>query len=133
MLIQARMAQLVREAGRVTVQHLAGYERQRRHATLLAVSLDLATTLTDQAMDLFERLIGGMFRRAEGGVTSRFAQNRTLSRQASNPGLSQTEVCGRHTVTPLNLAIAVAKPSFKTRLKGKLFVHGSCRAVLSKR
>jgi TnpA family transposase len=63
---QARMAQLVREAGRVTVQHLAGYERQRRHATLLAVSLDLATNLTDQAMDLFERLVGGMFRRAEG-------------------------------------------------------------------
>lgn len=63
---QARMAQLVREAGRVTVQHLAGYERQRRHATLLAVSLDLATNLTDQAMDLFERLVGGLFRRAEG-------------------------------------------------------------------
>ena len=63
---QARMAQLVREAGRVTVRHLAGYERQRRHATLLAVSLDLATHLTDQAIDLFERLIGGMFRRAEG-------------------------------------------------------------------
>jgi TnpA family transposase len=63
---QARMAQLVREAGRVTVRHLAGYERQRRHATLLAVSLDLANHLTDQAIDLFERLIGGMFRRAEG-------------------------------------------------------------------
>ena len=63
---QARMAQLVREAGRVTVQHLAGYERQRRQGTLLAVSLDLATHLTDQAIDLFERLVGGMFRRAEG-------------------------------------------------------------------
>ena len=49
---QARIAQLVREAGRVTVQHVAGYKRQRRQATLLAVSLDLATNLTDQAMDL---------------------------------------------------------------------------------
>ena len=29
---QARLAQLVREAGRTTVQHVAGYERQRRHA-----------------------------------------------------------------------------------------------------
>jgi len=64
---QARMAQLVREAGRVTVQHLAGYERQRRQGTLLAVSLDLATHLTDQAIDLFERLVGGMFRRAKDG------------------------------------------------------------------
>jgi hypothetical protein len=41
---QARMAQLVREAARVTVQHIAGYERQRRHATLVAVSLDLAAS-----------------------------------------------------------------------------------------
>jgi hypothetical protein len=38
---QARLAQLAREAGRVTVQHVAGYERQRRHATLVAIGLDL--------------------------------------------------------------------------------------------
>ncbi len=63
---QARMAQLVREAARVTVQHIAGYERQRRHATLVAVSLDLAASLTDQAIDLFDRLVGTMFRKAEG-------------------------------------------------------------------
>jgi hypothetical protein len=29
---QARLVQLAREAGRTTVQHVAGYERQRRHA-----------------------------------------------------------------------------------------------------
>jgi TnpA family transposase len=63
---QARMAQLVREAGRVTVQHIADYERQRRHATLVAISLDLAASLTDQAIDLFDRLVGAMFRKAEG-------------------------------------------------------------------
>ena len=63
---QARLAQLAREAGRTTVQHVAGYERQRRHATLVAVTLDLAASLTDQAVDLFDRLIGTMFRKAEG-------------------------------------------------------------------
>jgi hypothetical protein len=63
---QARMAQLVREASRVMVQHIAGYERHRRHATLVAVSLDLAASLTDQAIDLFDRLVGAMFRKAEG-------------------------------------------------------------------
>jgi hypothetical protein len=35
---QARLAQIVREAGRTTVQHVAGYERPRRHATLVAIS-----------------------------------------------------------------------------------------------
>ena len=63
---QARLAQLAREADRTTVQHVAGYERQRRHATLVAISLDLCADLTDQAVDLFERLVGAMFRKAEG-------------------------------------------------------------------
>jgi hypothetical protein len=63
---QARLALLAREAGRTTVQHVASYERQRRHATLVAISLDLAASLTDQAIDLFDRLIGAMFRKAEG-------------------------------------------------------------------
>jgi TnpA family transposase len=63
---QARLAQLAREATRVTVQHVAGYERQRRHATLVAISLDLGAALTDQAIDLFDRLVGAMFRKAEG-------------------------------------------------------------------
>ena len=63
---QARLAQLAREAGRTTVQHVAGYERQRRHATLVATSLGVAASLTDAAIDLFDRLIGAMFRKAEG-------------------------------------------------------------------
>ena len=62
---QARLAQLAREAGRTTVQHVAGYERQRRHATLVATSLDIAASLTDHAIDLFDRMIGAMFRKAE--------------------------------------------------------------------
>ena len=63
---QARLAQLSREADRTTVQNIAAYERQRRHATLTAVALDLAPSLTDHAIDLFDRLVGAMFRKAEG-------------------------------------------------------------------
>jgi len=63
---QARLTQLAREADRTTVQHVAGYERQRRHATLVAISLGVAASLTDAAIDLFDRLIGAMFRKAEG-------------------------------------------------------------------
>src|SRR6516225_9393506 len=62
---QGRLAQLAREAGRTTIQHIAGYERQRRHATLVAVTLDLITNLTDHAIDLFDRLVGTMFRKVE--------------------------------------------------------------------
>jgi TnpA family transposase len=62
---QARLAQLAREAGRTTAQHIAGYEPQRRHATLVATTLELGATLTDQTIDLFERLVGTMFSKAE--------------------------------------------------------------------
>ena len=62
---QARLAQLAREAGRTTAQHIAGYERQRRHATLVAITLELGAALTDQAIDLLERLVGTMFSKAE--------------------------------------------------------------------
>src|SRR5271154_2894103 len=62
---QARLAQLAREAGRTTAQHLSGYERLRRHAALVAITLELTATLTDQAIDLFERLVGTMFSKAE--------------------------------------------------------------------
>lgn len=61
-----RLAQIAREAARVTVQHIAGYTRQRRHATLVATVLDLQASLTDQAIDLFDRMVGAMFRKAEG-------------------------------------------------------------------
>ena len=62
---QSRLTQLAREAGRTTAQHIAGYERQRRHAALVATTLELGATLTDQVIDLFERLIGTMFSKAE--------------------------------------------------------------------
>ncbi|MEI7610460.1 MAG: Tn3 family transposase, partial [Rhodospirillaceae bacterium] len=62
---QARLAQLAHEASRTTVQHIAGYERQRRHATLVATTLDLVAGLTDQAIDLYDRLIGALFQKAD--------------------------------------------------------------------
>jgi hypothetical protein len=62
---RARLAQLAREGGRTTAQHIAGYERRRRYATLVAITLELGATLSDQAIDLFERLVGTMFSKAE--------------------------------------------------------------------
>jgi hypothetical protein len=60
------LCSLALEVGRATVQHVAGYERQRRHAARVASVLDVTASLTDQAIDLFDRLVGAMFRKAEG-------------------------------------------------------------------
>ena len=84
---QTRLAQLAREAGQTTAQHIAGYERQRRHATLIAITLELGVTLTDQAIDLFERLVGTMFSKAETRHARAFQATDALSmrRSASMP------------------------------------------------
>lgn len=60
-----RLRQLAREGARTTTQHLRVSAPPRRLATLTAVALDLGETLTDLALDIFDRMLGGLFRRAE--------------------------------------------------------------------
>mgnify|MGYP001806254164 FL=1 len=42
-----------------------GYGTRRRHATLVAIVLELTTTLTDQSVDMFDRLVGALLRTTE--------------------------------------------------------------------
>ena len=56
---------LAREGGQSTVQHLAELEPLRRYATLTALVLELTATLTDEALNMFEHLIGQMFKKSE--------------------------------------------------------------------
>jgi TnpA family transposase len=56
---------LAREGGQSTVQHLAELEPLRRYATLTALVLELTATLTDEALNMFEHLIGQLFKKSE--------------------------------------------------------------------
>jgi hypothetical protein len=56
---------LAREGGQSTVQHLAELEPLRRYATLTALALELTSTLTDEALNMFEHLIGQLFKKSE--------------------------------------------------------------------
>ena len=49
---------LAREGGQSPVQHLAELEPLRRYATLTALGLELKATLTDEALRMFEPLVG---------------------------------------------------------------------------
>jgi hypothetical protein len=49
--VAEQCGKLASEASRTTAQHITDHERQRRHATLVAVTLDLTANLTDQAID----------------------------------------------------------------------------------
>jgi TnpA family transposase len=60
-----RFRKLAREGARFTAQHLRALLPLRRRATLVATVLDAAARLTDDGVELFDRAVGRMFRRAE--------------------------------------------------------------------
>jgi TnpA family transposase len=60
-----RLAQLAREGMTVTTQNLATFGPHRRYATLVSVLLDRLATLTDEALEMHDRLMLGLFRKSE--------------------------------------------------------------------
>lgn len=70
-----RIRQLARAGRRLTAQHLRALSPLRRHAILIVTVLDTITRLTDEAIGLFDRLIGRMFRRAERRAAANLQTN----------------------------------------------------------
>ncbi|WP_407543129.1 Tn3 family transposase (plasmid) [Deinococcus radiomollis] len=62
---QSRLKALAREGRTLYGHHLADFEPMRRRATLMAALYDLAETLTDDVLDLHDRLMMGFARRSE--------------------------------------------------------------------
>lgn len=62
---QNRLVQLAREGSSTDVAHLRVFGNERRYATLVAVVLDTAILLTDEALEMHERFLGRQFKKAE--------------------------------------------------------------------
>ena len=69
----ARFRQLVREGRVSSAQLLATYTSARRRATLAALLIDLEARLTDAALDMADRMIGGSFTRGGNAKKRVFA------------------------------------------------------------
>ena len=72
---QNRLLKLAREGGQMTSQHLRDLEPARRYATLVAVALEAQATLTDETIDLNDRIIGALFTRAKRSHEQQFQQS----------------------------------------------------------
>jgi TnpA family transposase len=72
---QNRLIKLAREGGQMTVQHLQDLEEQRRYATLVAIVLDTAATLTDEIIALHEHMLSQLFNRAKRNHAEQFQQS----------------------------------------------------------
>jgi hypothetical protein len=71
-----RLRQLAREGARLSAQHLRTLSVTRRRAVLVATVLETIVRLTDDAIDLFDRLIGKLFRGAETREANAFQRDK---------------------------------------------------------
>ena len=63
---------LAREGGQSTAQHIADFDPLRRHATLTALALESMSTLTDEALNMFDRLVGSFFKKTDRTQADQF-------------------------------------------------------------
>ena len=55
---QNRLLKIAREGGQMTPADLAKFEAQRRYATLVALAIEGMATVTDEIIDLHDRILG---------------------------------------------------------------------------
>ena len=72
---QNRLLRLAREGSQTSAYQIAEYEPTRRYATLVAIALDTAATLTDEILDLNDRLLGSFFTKARNRFAKDFAES----------------------------------------------------------
>ncbi|EEE07280.1 Tn3 family transposase [Burkholderia multivorans] len=60
-----RLLKIAREGAQMTPHDLAKFEVRRRHATLVAIVLEASATVTDEIVDLHDRIIGRLFNAAK--------------------------------------------------------------------
>jgi hypothetical protein len=62
---QNRLLKIAREGGQMTATDLAKFEPQRRYATLVAQALESIATITDEIIDLHDRILGKLVNAAK--------------------------------------------------------------------
>ncbi len=62
---QNRLLKMARQGSQMTPADLAKFEPQRRYATLMALVLEGTATVTDEIIDLHDRILGRLFNAAK--------------------------------------------------------------------
>jgi len=69
---QNRLLKIAREGGHMTAADLSRFEEQRRYATLVALVLEGTATVTDEIIDLHDRILGKLFNAAKNKHRDQF-------------------------------------------------------------
>ena len=62
---QNRLLKMAREGGQMTPANLSKFEQNRRYATLVALVIEAIATLTDEIIELHDKIIGKLFNTAK--------------------------------------------------------------------
>ena len=73
---QNRLLKIAREGGQMTPADLAKFEPQRRYATLVALAIEGMATVTDEIIDLHDRILGKLFNAAKNKHQQQFQASR---------------------------------------------------------
>ncbi|MBK1736114.1 Tn3 family transposase, partial [Halorhodospira abdelmalekii] len=69
---QNRLLKIAREGGQMSPADLAKFELQRRYATLVALAIEGMATVTDEIIDLHDRILGKLFNAAKNKHQQQF-------------------------------------------------------------
>jgi hypothetical protein len=69
---QNRLLKIAREGGQMAPADLAKFEPQRRYATLVALAIEGMATVTDEIIDLHDRILGKLFNAAKNKHQQQF-------------------------------------------------------------
>ena len=72
---QNRLLKIAREGAKMTPADLAKFEPKRRYATLVALAIESIATVTDEIIDLHDRIIGKLFNVAKNKHQQQFQVN----------------------------------------------------------
>ncbi len=72
---QNRLLKMAREGGQMTPADLAKFEPQRRYAILVALAIEGMATVTDEIIDLHDRIIGKLFNAAKHKHQQKFQES----------------------------------------------------------
>ena len=72
---QNRLLKIAREGGQMTPADLSRFELLRRYATLVALTLEGTATVTDEIIDLHDRIIGKLFNAAKNRHEQKFQES----------------------------------------------------------
>jgi len=67
-----RLLKIAREGGQMTPANLAKFEPQRRYATLVALAVEGMASITDEIIDLHDRILGKLFNAARSKHQQQF-------------------------------------------------------------